>query len=238
MHTTTSLDTNGTILLVGASRGLGLAMAAEFLKKGWNVVGTVRGSARTKLHDLADEHESRVEIESLDIMEPDQIATLRGRLSGRNFDILFVNAGTANYNEDKNIADVSTEEFVRVMLTNAVSPMRVVERLQDLVSSNGMIGLMSSGQGSIGNNEKGGHEVYRVSKAALNMNMRNYAARHVGDPRALVLMAPGWIRTALGGPNAPVGVEEAIPKVVNVLLAQQGKPGLQYLDREGRTVPW
>jgi len=68
--------------------------------------------------------------------------------------------------------------------------------------------------------------------------MRSYAARHAGEPRALVLMAPGWIRTALGGPNAPVSVEEAIPKVVDVLLSQRGKPGLQYLDREGRTVPW
>jgi NAD(P)-dependent dehydrogenase (short-subunit alcohol dehydrogenase family) len=238
MRPTTSRDTAGTILLVGASRGLGLAMATEFLKKGWNVVGTVRGSARTKLHDLADEYEGRVEIESLDITEPDQIAALHDRLSGRSFDILFVNAGTANNNEDKIIADVSTEEFVRVMVTNAVSPMRVVERLQDLVSSNGMIGIMSSGQGSVSNNEKGGHEVYRDSKAALNMNMRSYAARHAGEPRALVLMAPGWIRTALGGPNAPFSAEEAIPKVVDVLLSQQGKPGLQYLDREGRTVPW
>jgi NAD(P)-dependent dehydrogenase (short-subunit alcohol dehydrogenase family) len=238
MRPTTSHDTAGTILLVGASRGLGLAMAIEFLKKGWNVVGTVRGSARTKLHDLADEYEGRVEIGSLDITEPDPIAALHDRQSGRSFDILFVNAGTANDNEDKIIADVSTEEFVRVMVTNAVSPMRVVERLQDVVSSNGMIGIMSSGQGSVSNNEKGGHEVYRASKAALNMNMRSYAARHAGEPRALVLMAPGWIRTALGGPNAPFSAEEAIPKVVDVLLSQQGKPGLQYLDREGRTVPW
>jgi NAD(P)-dependent dehydrogenase (short-subunit alcohol dehydrogenase family) len=229
--------TDKHLLLVGASRGLGLAMAAEFLKKGWNVVGTVRGSARTKLHDLADEYEGRVEIESLDITEPDQIAALHERLSGRSFDILFVNAGTANAN-DGTIADVSTEEYARVMVTNALSPMRVIERLQNLVSSKGMIGIMSSGQGSISNNTNGRHDVYRGTKAALNMHMRSYAARHAGEPRALVLMAPGWIRTDLGGPNAPVSAEDAIPKVVNVLLAQLGKPGLQYLDREGHTVPW
>jgi NAD(P)-dependent dehydrogenase (short-subunit alcohol dehydrogenase family) len=237
MDPTTSGDTAGTILLVGASRGLGLAMAAEFLKRGWNVVGTVRGSARTKLHDLADEYEGRIEIESLDITEPDQIAALCDRLSGRSFDILFTNAGTANA-DDGTIAEVSTAEFVRVMVTNALSPMRVIEGLQDLVPANGLIGIMSSGQGSIGNNEKGGHEVYRSSKAALNQCMRSYASRHAGKPRALVLMAPGWIRTALGGPNAPFSVEEAIPKVVDVLVSQQGKPGLRYLDREGRTVSW
>jgi hypothetical protein len=51
-------------------------------------------------------------------------------------------------------------------------------------------------------------------------------------------MAPGWIRTALGGPDAPFSVEESTPKVVDVLVSQRGKPGLQSLDREGRTVPW
>ncbi len=56
-----------TILLIGASRGLGLVMAGELLKKGWNVVGTVRGGNRTLLHDLADAHKGRVEIESLDM---------------------------------------------------------------------------------------------------------------------------------------------------------------------------
>ena len=227
-----------TILLVGASRGLGRAMAAELLKKGWNVVGTVQDSARTELHDLADEHPGRIEIEILDITEPAQITALRDRLSGRRFEILFHNAGTANANPHESVAEVSTEEFVRVMVTNALSPMRVVDGLQDLVPADGLIGIMSSGQGSISNNEKGGAEVYRGTKAALNQFMRCYAARHAGEPRALVLMAPGWIRTAMGGPDAPFSVEESIPKVVEVLLSQQGKPGLRYLDREGRTVPW
>ena len=231
-------DNVPTILLIGASRGLGLAMAAGFLKKGWNVVGTVQDRARTELHDLADEHPSRIEIEFLDVTEPDQITALHDRLSGRGFDILFHNAGVANANPHQAVAEASREAFVRVMVTNALSPMRVIEGLQDLVPADRLIGVMSSGQGSIGANEKGGAEVYRGSKAALNQFMRCYAARHAGEPRALVLMAPGWIRTALGGPDAPFSVEETIPKVVDVLLSRQGKPGLRYLDREGRTVPW
>jgi len=235
MHPTIS---RGSILLVGASRGLGFAMAAEFVKKGWSVVGTVQESARTELHDLADEHPGRIEIETLDVTEPGQVTALHDRLSGRSFDILFHNAGVANANPREPIAEVSTDEFARVMVTNALSPMRVIEALQDLVPADGLIGIMSSGQGSISNNETGGAEVYRGSKAALNQLMRSYAARHAGEPRALVLMAPGWIRTALGGPDAPFSVEETIPKVVDVLLSQQGKPGLRFLDREGRTVPW
>ncbi|WP_321337046.1 SDR family oxidoreductase [uncultured Cohaesibacter sp.] len=228
----------GTLLLIGASRGLGHAMAACFIEHGWIVIGTVRGPDRTLLHDLAENHPGRVEIEQLDMTELDQIGSLRQRLAARSIDMLFVNAGTANANQEETIAEVSTEEFVRVMVTNALSPMRVIEGLQDLVSPTGVIGIMSSGQGSISNNNKGGHEVYRGSKAALNQYMRSYAARHANEQRALVLVAPGWIRTELGGSNAPFSMEETVPQIVTMLLAQQGKAGLQYLDRNGQTVSW
>jgi NAD(P)-dependent dehydrogenase (short-subunit alcohol dehydrogenase family) len=226
-----------TVLIIGASRGLGLAMAAEFLKKGWNVIGTVRAGAWTDLHDLAADHEGQVEIEILDINEQDQIAALRDRLSARVLDMLFVNAGTSSQDE-VNIGEVSTEEFVRMMITNALSPMRVIEALQEVVPAKGLIGVMSSGQGSITNNEKGMHEVYRGTKAALNMFMRSFAARQAGTQRAMLLLAPGWIRTDLGGPDAPYGIEESVPILIDLLLSKLGTSGLQYLDRFGRTVPW
>ena len=231
-----SEQTVGTILLIAASRGLGLAMAEEFLKKGWNVVGTVRaGSGRTKLHDLADHFQGRLEMETLDICEQSQVEALRQRLSGRIFDMLFVNAGIGIADS---IADVTTGEFIRTMVTNSLSPMRVVESLQDLVSANGLIGVMSSGQGSVANNVTGMREVYRGSKAALNQFMRSYAARNSGTPRAMVLMAPGWVRTEMGGPDARLSIEESVPNLVNVLLEKQGNAGLEYLDYLGRTVPW
>ena len=213
-------------------------MAAEFLKRDWNVVGTVRaGTGRTLLHDLADDCPGRLEIEVLDINEPAQLASLRERLSGRSFEMLFVNAGTAG-NEQVPVGEVPTEDFVNVMVTNALSPMRAIETLQDLVSPAGLIGAMSSGQGSISNNTTGMREVYRGSKAALNMFMRSFVARQSDTARAFVLMAPGWIQTALGGPDAPFTLEESVPDVVNVLLEKRERPGLEYLDRFGRTVPW
>jgi NAD(P)-dependent dehydrogenase (short-subunit alcohol dehydrogenase family) len=227
-----------TALIVGASRGLGHAIATELAARGWHVIGTVRDPAtRTPLHDLADASDGRVEVEHLDITEPDQLPPLRERLAGRRLDLLFVNAGTTN-NPGTPIGEVPTADFVDVMVTNALSPMRVIEALQDLVPPDGLIGAMSSGQGSITNNTAGSREVYRGSKAALNMLMRGFAARQAETGRALVLVAPGWIRTALGGPDAPFTMEETVPKVVDVLLAKRGRPGLEFLDREGKTVPW
>jgi NAD(P)-dependent dehydrogenase (short-subunit alcohol dehydrogenase family) len=230
--------TGRTALVVGASRGLGLALAGEFLGRGWSVIGTVRGAAHTGLHDLAEAHPGRVGIETLDINAPDQIAALRERLAGRRVDVLLVNAGTTTHDEHVRIGTVDDAEFTRVMTTNALSPMRVVEALQDLVPEGGLIAVMSSGQGSIANNETGLREVYRGSKAALNMFMRSFAARQQGTGRAMVLVAPGWIRTDLGGPDAPFTMEEAVPSVVDVLLSRLGKEGLEYLDRFGKTVPW
>ena len=238
MSVTSASNETPTLLIIGASRGLGQAMAAEFLKKGWDVVGTVRaGAGRTPLHDLADDFPGRLEIEVLDINEPTQLTALRKRLSGRSFQMLFVNAGTTT-DEQVPIGRVSTEDFVNVMVTNALSPMRVIEALQDLVSATGLIGAMSSGQGSISNNTDGMRELYRGSKAALNMFMRSFAARQSDTARAFVLMAPGWVQTALGGPDAPFTIEESVPNLVNVLLAKRERPGLEYLDRFGQTVPW
>ncbi len=207
------------------------------MRRGRHVVATVRGSARTPLHDLADAHPDRIEIETVDITEPGQIAALRARLAGRTFDLLFVNAGIATQRDDS-VAQTPTDDFVRVMVTNALSPLRVIEAFEDLVEPTGTIGVMSSGQGSVANNESGGHEVYRGSKAALNTFMRSYAARHAGQPRTLVLMAPGWVRTELGGEGARLTIDESIPNVVRTLDGLQGSPGLHYVDYLGRTVPW
>jgi NAD(P)-dependent dehydrogenase (short-subunit alcohol dehydrogenase family) len=226
-----------TALIVGASRGLGLAMAEEYLKRGWRVIATTRGTAHTHLHDLVDRASARLEIETLDVVATAQIASLRARLAGRSLDLLFVNAGVNNGAEET-IGEVTTVEFIRVMITNALGPMRIVEAFGDLVTPTGTIGVMSSRLGSVADNEDGGHEVYRASKAALNMLMRSFAARHVSSPRPLLIIAPGWVRTDMGGSKATLAIDECIPRVVDTLIGQAGKPGLRYLDYLGRTVQW
>jgi NAD(P)-dependent dehydrogenase (short-subunit alcohol dehydrogenase family) len=227
-----------TAFIVGASRGLGRAIVQELLERGWCTIATVRAGSEAALDDLKRDNGAALAVKTLDINDSAQLAVLRRQLAGRRIDLLFVNAGTTTSDEHVHVGKVDTEEFVRVMITNALSPMRVIEAVEDLVPAGGLIGAMSSGQGSIANNETGLREVYRGSKAALNMFMRSFAARQSDLARALVVMAPGWVRTELGGPGAVLEIADSVPSLVSVLLDKIERPGLEFLDYQGRTVPW
>ncbi|MER6364044.1 SDR family NAD(P)-dependent oxidoreductase [Kitasatospora sp. NPDC001527] len=226
-----------TALVVGASRTLGLGITAEYLRRGWHVIGTVRGSRPTGLHALRDAPSGgRLTVEQLEMTDPEQIAALRDRLAGRTLDLLFVNAAIAR--GDLPIGEVPTDMFTEVMATNALGPMRVVEALRPLVAPDGTIGVMSSEQGSVSLNTEGGQDLYRASKSALNQLMRCHAARYAEDGRTLLLMDPGWVRTGLGGPGAELSVEQSVPGVVATIEGHRGARGLHFVDRLGRVVPW
>ncbi|MBK4784061.1 MAG: SDR family NAD(P)-dependent oxidoreductase [Pantoea sp. Pent] len=223
-------------LLIGASRGLGFALAENMLQRGYQVVATGRQHSLHALQQLAQRYPQQLTVESVDITVPAEVNALHLRLSGQQFDLLLVNAGVKN-DDRETPADVSTEEFIRVMVTNALSPLRVLETFRNNVSARGTLAVMSSGQGSLTNNTHGNYEVYRGSKTALNMFMRSVAARH-DDARTLLLLAPGWVRTDMGGAEARLSIEESIPNLLNTVESQTGRGGLHYLDYLGRVVPW
>ncbi|KUF20350.1 SDR family NAD(P)-dependent oxidoreductase [Streptomyces silvensis] len=229
-------DHCGTALVVGASRTIGLGLTGEFLRRGWDVIGTVRGSRRTGLHDLADASAGRLTVESLEMTEPEQISALRDRLASRTLDLLFVNAAITR--GDVPIGEVPTDMFTDVMVTNALSPMRVVDTLLPLVDPAGTVGVMSSDQGSISLNTEGGQDLYRASKSALNQLMRCYAAARAEDTRTYLLLDPGWVRTELGGFEADLAVEESVPGVAETIERHRGKRGLHFVDHEGQVVAW
>ena len=228
-----------TALVVGASRGIGLGLVERLLERDWQVIATVRGAAHAPLHDLIEPYGARLSVDTVDITRPEQVSALHERVLQRGaFDLLLVNAGTS-HERSETVADVTTTTFERVMVTNALSPMRFVERFEDLVSASGTIAVMSSGQGSVANNTRvNGWEIYRASKAALNQLMRSYAARHPEGARTLLLTAPGWVQTDMGGADAPLTVEASTRGVLDTIEANAGHRGLQFLDYRGATVAW
>ena len=213
-------------LVVGASRGLGLVLVTELDRRGWEVIATTRNGTVPK---------KGMRTEQLEMTDDAQIAALHDRADGP-LDLLFVNAAINQGNLP--ISEVPTAMFAEVMITNALSPLRVLEGLHDLVKPGGTVAVMSSEQGSVSMNTEPGYELYKASKAALNQLMRSYATRQEGDGRTKLLIDPGHNRTRLGGPDAPLLPEESIPAVVDVLEARAGEPGLQFLDRFGKAVPW
>jgi NAD(P)-dependent dehydrogenase (short-subunit alcohol dehydrogenase family) len=226
-----------TVLIIGASRGLGLGLACEYVKRGRRVIGTVRTTnPPTALHELAADAHGLVRVEMLDINVEDQVAALRRRLHGETIDLLIMNAGISN-GPDETVPLTSTQAFTTLMVTNALSPLRVIEAFADLVPRDGVIAAMSSALGSVANNNRGGYEIYRASKAALNMMLRSFYIRR-GDGRTILAMVPGWVRTELGGLNAPLDVDTSVRGVIDTIVARRGRPGIAYVDYQGNDVAW
>ena len=222
-----------TVLIIGASRGLGLGLAREYASRGWRTIATVRNAANPgALSELGD----AVTIETVDINHTGEVLSLGERLAGTKLDLLFVNAGVSN-GPTETVAEVSTEEFVRVMTTNALSPLRVIEALAPLVTPEGTIAAMSSGLGSVANNDRGGWEVYRASKASLDTLLRSYTVR-AGGKRTILAVAPGWVRTDMGGPGASLDVETSVRGMADAIAARAGQGGCSYINYLNQTLPW
>ena len=218
-------------LIIGASRGLGRAMTEEYLDRGWDVIGTV-----LETDGLADLKHDRLTVERVDTTDWPGVDALRQKLGDRPLDLLMMNAGIKGPSEVP-IGDADPDAFVRLMLVNVLAPLRLVERFADLVKPEGSVAVMSSGMGSITRNTYATWEAYRTSKAALNMGMKSIAARRADD-RTYILANPGWTRTAMGGDDAPLSIEEVIPKLIDVIERRAGKGGLHYVDYKDEEIPW
>ncbi|MGW5959015.1 SDR family NAD(P)-dependent oxidoreductase [Methylorubrum thiocyanatum] len=223
-------------LIVGASRGLGLGLVAQFLTRGWDVTATVRRPSPA-LAGLATAGPLQIEA-GVDIDDDGTVADLRARLAeAPDFDIVFVVAGVAT--QAGTPAALLPRDLVgAVFQTNAVSPVRFAEAFHRRVAPGGLIVLMSSKLGSVSLNRGGGWSSYRASKAALNTLARSFAGQHKGADWGVVLMHPGWVRTDLGGRRATLAVETSARGMVGVLEARLGQRGCVFLDHAGETVPW
>ena len=224
-----------TILLAGANRGLGLGLTREYLGRGWQVIATVRDPQSAQgLTELQSAHQGALAIEQLDVADPASGAALAGRMGGRKLDALFVVAGMSGYKEAP-IHEVPPDGVAREFVVNASGPVSLAEALQPLLAPGATVAFMTSVLGSIASNTTGSWELYRASKAALNMFAVSYALRH--RERPVIVMHPGWVRTDMGGPDAPVSVEQSAKGMADV-LGSVTKLGIAYLDYQGNALPW
>lgn len=217
-----------TALIVGASRGLGRAIAEEHLKRGWDVIATVRAAGALAGLDL-DEH-------VVDTTDWAGIDALHAQLRGRTLDLLFVSAAIMGPSLVP-IGEVEPDDFAEMMLVNVLAPLRIADRFADLVAPGGTIAVMSSSLGSIAQNQGGHWEAYRTSKAALNMGLASIAARR-NDGRTYLAVDPGWVRTDMGGPDATLSIEESIPNLVTMLERRAGQGGLGFVSYRDIDLPW
>ena len=249
----------GTALITGSDRGIGLALTREFVSRGWQVIATCRDPEKaTDLKSLASEH-STVSIEKLDVSDDAAINTLVTKLKGRPIDALVNNAGVTGDFGAQTLAGLDSNEFSRVLRINSYAPLRVSAAFLKLVvaSKQRKIIAISSGYGSVSSVEKiasYGYPAayfYAMSKAALNMGMREFAFEAAHSQVITVLLAPGAVDTdmqrgirdhmaKIGKPiSAPVITPEASAHSM-VLLIEQLKldQNAKFLSRDGSEIPW
>lgn len=222
-----------SILIIGASRGLGLGLTREFAAQGWAVTATVRSAAQQ-----APLQELGVRVEQLEMTDSTSLEQLAGRLNGQSFDVIFVNAGVAGP-DHHSTAQATAEEMGQLFLTNAVAPLRVAERLlPNLNVEHGLIVFMSSILGSIETGAGMGMPLYGASKAALNHLVQCFVRGQDNPKLGVLLMHPGWVRTDMGGANAPLDIDSSCKGMVEQVSSAVGQPGLRYLDYQGNPLPW
>ena len=230
MRNTDYSMTDRTIFILGASRGLGLGLAREFLERGWQVIASER-SPSDGLHALDSD---RLRIVTCDVTDPASYASLD--LGEGALDILFINAGISGARHQSS-EQATSDEVAEVMMTNAFGPVRAAKTLLPALKDGGTLGFMTSLMGSIADSS-GGYELYRSSKAALNMLAKGVAEQDAA-PRGIATLAlhPGWVQTDMGGPQAPLSVEESVSGLADV-LAGAGGSGFRYADYTGKDLPF
>ena len=227
--------TDTTIIIVGANRGLGLGLVREYLSRGWNVVATARRPDQPhELLALLGKHPDRLQVETLDVTDVGSAHALALDLADRRADLLFVVAGASSHHAAPIHAappDAAAKEF----LTNAYGPLTVAEALIPALDTKAPVAFMTSVLGSLAN-ASGGMELYRATKAALNMLAIGFSYRHAD--RRVVLMHPGWVKTDMGGSQAPLDLPTSARGMADTLAKVSAGKGVVYVDYAGEKIAW
>ncbi|AYC31499.1 SDR family oxidoreductase [Pseudomonas cavernae] len=223
-------------LIIGASRGLGLGLVRQLRAEGWQVTATVRDPQR------ADELRALpgVVIAQVDIDDGEAVDALQQRLHDQVFDLLVVNAGISGP-QHQSVGAATQAELGQLFMTNAVAPVRLAERFAMQVrEGSGTVAFMSSILGSIAGNDSSYLALYKASKAALNCLSRGFHGEQEQSERHLTVLSlhPGWVRTDMGGSEAPLDVPTSCSGLVQQIALHGGSGKHLYIDYEGTPLPW
>jgi NAD(P)-dependent dehydrogenase (short-subunit alcohol dehydrogenase family) len=222
-----------TVLITGANRGIGLELAREYAAAGWHVIGTAR-----KPDEATDLRALGAEVVQLDVTDQASVDGLARALGDRPIDMLINNAGIQLLMWK--LEDVDIDRFDRMLAVNTVGPVRVTRALLPNLRAGHrkLIVNVTSDISSIANNTSGGFYGYRESKAALNMFTKSLADELGPEGFICIVLHPGWVRTDMGGPKAPITVQESVHGILKVVDGLSSDDNGTFLTYAGERMAW
>ena len=223
-----------TVLLIGASRGIGHELARQYLAEGWRVIATARSD-----EGIASLKALGAQTLRLDVANPASNSGLSWQLDGEKIDLAIYVAGAM----DRASANTppTRDSFDAVMHTNVMGAMQVIPQIVPMVQeAQGVIACISSVMGSLQETTSGNAALYRVSKAALNMVVRCTQAEQPGI--TVLAFHPGWVQTEMGGAQAPLTPAQSATSLRQTLERIRTQPRPEdrgaFLNHDGTLLPW
>jgi NAD(P)-dependent dehydrogenase (short-subunit alcohol dehydrogenase family) len=230
-----------SVLITGAGRGLGLALTRAFLEKGFTVFA-LSSSRREALDALVKESEGRLHAYLCDVTQEEQIADAARKIAEKtdSLDILINNAAVFLEERDRDLDRIDFEAMKKTYDVNAVSPLRVIKHFIGLLLKGGrrQIVNISSEAGSVADSWRKSEYGYCMSKSALNMASSILQNRFREDGVKVLALHPGWVRTDMGGKEAPILPEESAKKLSALILKKWKPADPIYFDLDGKNMKW
>ena len=225
------------VLITGANRGIGLEFVRQYRRQGAQVYACCRDPQSAQdLKQLA-EGDPNIEIVQLDVNSSVQLGKLKQRFAERPLNIVINNAGV--YGPRKVGDPVDRDGWHSTFETNVMGPVDVAFALQpSLRRSKGVLANVTSRMGSIADNDSGGSHIYRSSKAALNAAMKSVAVDWQEAGITVLLLHPGWVETAMGGPNALISTETSVRGMIAVIGNADSSDSGTFVNYQGDKLPW
>lgn len=227
--TTHSLPSS--VLVVGASRGIGLELVRQYRDEGVRVTATARDTTGLQALTALGAQALRI-----DVAKTASVSGLAWQIDGEAFDLVVVNAGV--YGPRLRTLDTPGDlDFDQVMHTNVLGPMRVIPQLLDALAPGAKVVFLSSVMASLGGREQTIGWLYAASKAALNSVMKDVSLA-LADRATCIAVHPGWVQTAMGGPQAPLSVEESVTSLRSSFARLGPSDNGRFLNHDGTPLPW